>query len=114
VKLVQAKLRHYDAILGRVTPGDEYELEDAVAERWVKAGVADALAERPPPPPPPAPEPEPEEEPEEAEQEEVREEDRERLRVAAKQLSEEGKSQYQIAELLGISRDRVRRLLKAP
>jgi DNA-binding NtrC family response regulator len=107
VKYVRATLASYDAAVGRVEPGEIYFVDDDKAERWVAAGIASASRKPPDPEPEPEPEPDPEPEPEPAEEED------EELAAEAKRLLEEGGSQRSIAEQLGISRDKVRRLLAA-
>jgi hypothetical protein len=103
----------YDAEVGRVEVGEIYFIDDTKAERWISAGIA--TASRKPPDPEPEPEPEPDEEPEADEdlEPEPEEEDDSELAAEAKRLLEEGGSQRSIAEHMGISRDKVRRLLAA-
>ena len=99
MKYVRATVGSYDAAVGRVEPGEIYFVEDDKAERWINAGIATASRK------PPDPEPEPEPAPAEEEDEE--------LAAEAKRLLEEGGSQRSIADQMGISRDKVRRLLAA-
>jgi hypothetical protein len=115
MKWVQATRQTYDANTGRIMPGEKYWVEDDKAERWINAGIATTTEAPPPQPPAPdpvpiPPEPPPEPEPEE-EGEESPEDDNEELRAEARKLSEGGDSQRMIAEKLGISRQRVHRLL---
>ena len=118
MKRVTATLLTYDAAIGRVEPGQQYLIEDDKAERWVFSGIAkEAPPPTPPPPqpdpeptPPPAPEPQPEapEEPED-EGDEVPDQPDQVARILELHASE--MSQNHIAHELGISRDRVRRVL---
>ena len=64
-------------------------------------------------PPDPEPEPEPEPDPEPEPEPIPAEEGDEELAAEAKRLLEEGGSQRSIADQMGISRDKVRRLLAA-
>ena len=109
MKYVRATVGSYDAAVGRVEPGEIYFVEDDKAERWINAGIATASRKPPDPEPEPEPEPDPEPEPEPAPAEEEDEE----LAAEAKRLLEEGGSQRSIADQMGISRDKVRRLLAA-
>ena len=109
MKYVRATLASYDAAVGRVEPGTVYFVDDDKAERWIAAGIASASRKPPDPEPEPEPEPDPEPEPAPIPAEEGDEE----LAAEAKRLMEEGGSQRSIADQLGISRDKVRRLLAA-
>lgn len=109
MKYVKASRLTYDANIGRVEPGETYWVEDDKADRWINAGIATAASK----PPEPVPEPEPAPAEEEENEEEEEEEAAEHLVAEVKKLSDEGDSQRMIAEKLGISRDRVRRMLAA-
>lgn len=113
MKYVKASILTHDASIGRVDPGQIYLVDDDKAERWINAGIASASRKPPDPEPEPEPEPDPEPYPEPEPEPVPAEEGDEELAAEAKRLLEEGGSQRSIADQLGISRDKVRRLLAA-
>ena len=52
MKRVVATTATYDADQGRIEPGKEYLIDDAVAERWIFSGIANEARETPPQPDP--------------------------------------------------------------
>jgi DNA-binding NarL/FixJ family response regulator len=116
VKYVTATRLTFDASVGRIEPGETYFVEDDKAERWVNAGVA--TEGKPPPqrreepkPAEPEPEPTPQPIPAEPDDEEPEEEPDDERIDEVRRLSDQGYSQRQIAEELGVSRGTVRKLL---